>query len=243
MDVGFRTDKGAKRSNNEDAFFVMKNDGVYIVADGVGGNNSGEIASRTAVNEIATYVEEHPMDPRDVRGFFLTAAQKANARVYEMSQRYREDKGMATTLVIACFLGKELWITNVGDSRVYLCDRGGMIQVTEDHTYVNALVQAGVITKDEAKHHMDKNMITRAVGADREVDPDFYRVRLRPGMKVLLCTDGLHGEVSEDEMAQIFAQGMSMTDTCRELVDAANRNGGGDNITAVCIEVTEEDLK
>ena len=244
MDVGFKTDKGVRRTNNEDAFFVMKKDGVYIVADGVGGNNSGEIASRTAVSEIAQYVEENemPHKDKDIEFFFEQAVGRANCRVYDMARRYKENQGMATTVVIAYLNGKKLHITNVGDSRAYLYTDGVLQQITEDHTYVNALVRAGVISKDQARTHEDKNMITKAIGAEAAVEADHFTVKVRSGDRILLCTDGLYDKVNEEDIGAIFAMGMSMTDTCVRLVDAANGNGGGDNITAICIEITEDDI-
>ncbi|MCR4669075.1 MAG: Stp1/IreP family PP2C-type Ser/Thr phosphatase [Clostridia bacterium] len=242
MDVGFKTDKGKRRNNNEDAFFVLRNDGVFIVADGVGGNNSGEIASRTAVNEVAQFVEDR--SPKELRGkalreYFIKAVRGANFRVYDMAQRYIENSGMATTMVIAYIEGSRLLVCNVGDSRAYVYGGGVLRQITEDHTYVNALVKAGVISKDQAMKHEDKNMITKAIGAENDVEPDIFELELMDGDCVLLCTDGLYGEVKEEDIAGIFAKGGSMTDTCAELVDAANDGGGSDNITVICIKVTE----
>ena len=248
MDVGFKTDKGVKRTNNEDAFFIMKKDKVFIVADGVGGTNSGEIASRTAVNEIAQCVEERGTpeglgDTRmDTETFFLDAIRGANQKVYEMSQRYEANKGMATTLVIAYVKDKDLLVCNLGDSRAYLYREGVLRQITSDHTYVNELVKAGVISEDQARFHVDKNMMTKGIGADKNVDPDFFHVRLHAGDRLLLCTDGLYGEVGDTRIARIFAAGENMTDTCNKLVDVANISGGSDNITGICIEFTEEDF-
>ena len=244
MDVGFKTDKGRRRVNNEDAFFVLRNDGVFIVADGVGGNNSGEIASRTAVNEVAQIVEDRP--PKDLKGgalkeYFNKAIRGANFRVFDMAQRYVENSGMATTMVIAYIDGRRLLVCNVGDSRAYVYSDGILRQITEDHTYVNALVKAGVISKDQALEHEDKNMITKAVGAEQDVEPDFFEVGLKDGDCILLCTDGLYGELKAEEIAAIFAKGESMTDTCSELVDAANDGGGSDNITVICIRITEDE--
>lgn len=244
MDVGFKTDKGKRRVNNEDAFFVLRNDGVFIVADGVGGNNSGEIASRTAVNEVAQFVEDHP--PKGLRGlelrdYFYKAIRGANYRVFDMAQRYVENSGMATTMVVAYIDGTKLFVCNVGDSRAYVYGGGVLRQISEDHTYVNALVKAGVISKDEALTHEDKNMITKAVGAEQDVEPDFFELELMKGDCVLLCTDGLYGEVDAEDMAAIFAEGESMTDTCAALVDAANDGGGSDNITVICIRITEDE--
>lgn len=246
MDVGFKTDKGTKRMNNEDAFFVMKNDGIYILADGVGGTNSGEIASRTAVNEIAQYFEDNPVSnvpKEDICAEMFKAIKKANTRVYNLSRRYEENRGMATTMVIAIIREKDLYLCNVGDSRAYLYDSGILTQLSEDHTYVNALVKAGVITADEAATHSDKNMITKAVGAEAEIAPDFFHVSLVDEGCLLLCTDGLYGEVSDEEIIGVFEEGSDMTDTCDKLVDMANANGGNDNITVICIKLMEDEIR
>ncbi|MGC2872711.1 Stp1/IreP family PP2C-type Ser/Thr phosphatase [Ihubacter sp. rT4E-8] len=246
MEVGFKTDKGLRRSNNEDACFVMKRDKVFIVADGVGGNNSGEIASRTCVNEIAKYVENGPLtgseNADEVRAYFEDCLRDVNFKVLEMSQRFEWNKGMATTVVVAYIQKDTLYIMNVGDSRGYILRNGELTQITEDHTYVNTLLKAGLISEDEAEHHENKNMITRAVGADYTIEADFFQVQIKPQDRILICTDGLYGEVDEPELVRELEQDKPMTDICSELVDVANRNGGSDNITMVVLKVTEEDF-
>ncbi len=241
VDLGFKTDKGVKRSNNEDAFFILRKESVFIVADGVGGNRSGEIASRTAVNEVAQYIEEGPDKSMSDEAILREAVDRANYRVYDLAQRYEENQGMATTMVIALMHGKNMYIANVGDSRAYLYRKGELKQISVDHTYVNELVKAGVISADEAKHHVDKNMITKAVGAENVISPDIFKIKIKEGDCILLCTDGLYGELSDAEIKRAFDKNMSMTDTVNLLVDAANENGGGDNITAICIRVMEDE--
>ncbi len=249
MEVGFRTDKGIRRSNNEDAFFVMKNDRVFIVADGVGGNRSGEIASRTAVNSIANFVENHPVDDltteEEIREYFLACISDANRRVRDVAKCHEKNRGMATT-VVAAFIpynrDNSLYIVNVGDSRAYILRDNRLEQITEDHTYVNTLVKAGLITRDEAMEREDKTMITRALGADDVVEPDFFSVRIEKGDIVLICTDGLYAEVTEPELIRHLTNDSIMSEICTELVATANLNGGSDNITAICIRITEEDI-
>ncbi len=247
MEVGFKTDKGRRRSNNEDACFVMKKDKVFIVADGVGGNNSGEIASRLAVNEIANYVETHPLSEvrsvEQVQDYFEDCLKNANFKVLELSQRIEANKGMATTVVCAYVQSDTIYIINVGDSRAYVFRDGVLLQITEDHTYVNTLLKAGLISEDEAMNHENKNMITRAVGADYTVDADFFSLPIRKDDIILICTDGLYGEVGEEQLIAALKEEKSMTDICNELVEMANENGGSDNITMVVLKVTEEDIK
>ena len=247
MEVGFKTDKGRRRSNNEDACFVMKKDKVFIVADGVGGNNSGEIASRLAVNEIANYVETHPLreiqSVEQVQDYFEDCLKNANFKVLELSQRIEANKGMATTVVCAYVQGNTIYIINVGDSRAYVFRDDVLQQITEDHTYVNTLLKAGLISEDEAMNHENKNMITRAVGADYTVDADFFSLPIRADDIVLICTDGLYGEVGEEQLITVLKEEKSMTDICNELLEMANEYGVSDNITMVVLKVTEEDIK
>ncbi|MGF6375451.1 serine/threonine protein phosphatase PrpC [Clostridiales Family XIII bacterium PM5-7] len=247
MEVGFKTDKGLRRSNNEDACFVMKNDRIFIVADGVGGNNSGEIASRTAVNEIAKYIEQHPLDQlstaEEIKNYFEDCMKDVNFKVLELSQKYEKNKGMATTVVIAYLLKDTLYIVNVGDSRGYVFREGELTQITVDHTYVNTLLKAGLISEEEAETHENKNMITRAVGAEHTIQEDFFSYSIKAGDIILICTDGLYGEVCESDIVNELQKEKSMSDICNELVTLANKNGGNDNITMVVLKVTEEDIK
>lgn len=246
MEVGFKTDRGLRRSNNEDACYVLKRDKVFIVADGVGGNNSGELASKTCVDEIAKFVEHHDLhhihNDDEIQYYFEKCIKDVNFKVLELSQRHEENRGMATTVVMACLHDGQLYVLNVGDSRAYILRDGVMTQITEDHTYVNSLVKAGLITAEEAEHHENRNMITRAVGADYRIEADFFVVKAAVGDRLLFCTDGLHGEVGLDEITEIMCKDETMTDICEELVEIAKTKGGHDNITMVVVEVTEEDI-
>ena len=247
MEVGFKTDKGLRRSNNEDACYVLKKDKVFIVADGVGGNNSGEIASRTCVDEIAKYVETHDLTlcetDEDIEAYFAECIKDVNFKILELSQRHEENWGMATTVVVACLKDNQLYVFNVGDSRAYILRNHTLTQITEDHTYVNSLVKAGVITAEEAETHENRNMITRAIGADYKIDADAFVITVEAGDRILLCTDGLYGEINHDELCAQLAEDVSMTEICDAFVDAAKSNGGNDNITMIVVNVTEEDIK
>ena len=217
MEIGFKTDKGKMRSNNEDACFVMQKDKVFIIADGVGGNKSGEIASRTAVKGIVSYVEEHPLSgaatPAKIKNYFDECIKGVNFEVLENSQRFEENRGMATTIVVAYILRNKMYVMNVGDSRAYIFRKRKLKQITEDHTYVNSLVKAGVITEEEAEVHENKNMITRAIGADYKVDADFFVTSIKKEDIILMCTDGLYGEVDETELTDKLAEGKPMSET------------------------------
>ncbi len=245
MEVGFKSDKGRQRQNNEDACFVLLPDKVYVVADGVGGGNAGEIASRSAVSQVANYIVSHPIpctqDKYEVAAYFQTCLDMVNRNIYEMATRHEENHGMATTIVMVYADRGKAYITNVGDSRAYLFRDGQMTQLTEDHTYVNTLVKAGVLTEEEAATDERKNVITRALGAEAEVDPDFFQVDIAKDDLILICTDGLYDEVSQAEMTQILKDGRTMSDICGRLVTAANAHGGHDNITVISLRVTKED--
>ncbi len=235
MLVGFRSDKGILRSNNEDACYVLLPDRVYVVADGVGGGNSGEIASRTAVNEIANYVTKHPISLMNnkyaVVNYLQAALEEANVKIYNLS----------TAIVIYIAEGKA-YIANIGDSRVYLYRRGKLVQLTEDHTYVNSLVKAGVMSKEQADSDERKNVIVKALGVEPGIEPDFFQIDVYPDDILLACTDGLYEEVKPEEMIEIIESQESMSDLAKELVVRANRNGGRDNITIISLKVTEEDM-
>ena len=244
IQVGFRSDKGIKRHNNEDAFYVLPDKRIFAVADGVGGNNSGEIASRSAVKYIADYVEKHDpdaiSDEVELRRYFTECFREMNDLIFGMAHKIPENKGMATTMVLIYLNAGNAYIVNVGDSRAYVYRDGLLNQLTEDHSYVNSLIKSGAITKEEGKRHKDKNVITKAVGGEELIFPDFFRVEARPGDIFLLCTDGLHGEVDDETIAKIMGEGRTMSETCASLTRKANQNGGHDNITTICFRIGEE---
>jgi len=241
IQIGFKCNKGIVRKNNEDACFVIPSHDVYIVADGVGGNNSGEVASRTAVTEIAELVNDCELDtfksPEEIFGFFAEVIDYTNNKIYQMGQEDESNKGMATTLVMAYINGFEGYISNVGDSRAYLLRDGDLRQLTVDHTYVNELISKGLITEEEAETHKQRNVITKALGAEKFVGPDFYRISLCKDDILMLCTDGLYGELKDEQITEILQSGINMNDACAKLVDEANKAGGRDNITVVCIKL------
>lgn len=247
MKVGFKTDTGKGRTNNEDALLILPKYGIFMVADGVGGQNYGEMASRKAVVGAQEYIETNPIIDLSSRektekatwlmNYFLDCYSKLNQDIMYLAKDGPAHEGMATTAVTAYIDGLELYVINVGDSRAYVVRDGVMNQISEDHTYVNNLVNAGTLTESEAMRHPQKHVITKALGAEPTVAPDFYRTELMPDDVVLLCSDGLYGEVSDEQIAGIIDSREDMNDTCRKLVETANSNGGSDNITVVCIEI------
>lgn len=239
--IGFKSNKGIKRSNNEDACFIMPKEQVYIVADGVGGNNSGELASRTAVTSVAEYIKNNPIDfvseEDQLRSYFQECINKANEDVLLLGGKHEKNKGMATTLIVCHVRGQKGYILNVGDSRAYVFRGEELFQITEDHSYVNSLIKLGVITEEEAEGHHKRHVITRALGAEDTISADFYQTNLKEGDILLLCTDGLYSEVGVDKLRQIMYNEPQMTTLAEKLISEANRAGGNDNITVICIKI------
>lgn len=241
VQIGFKCNKGIVRENNEDACFVIPSHDVYIVADGVGGNNSGEVASSTAVSEIAAFVNEEDLigcqSAEEIFGFFYEALEIANERIYEIGIENEANRGMATTVVSAYVRGDTAYVSNIGDSRAYLFRNGRLNKITTDHTYVNELISKGLLSEEDAENHRQKNVITKALGTERLADPDFYKVSLEKNDILMLCSDGLHGEVPHEVIEKTIDKGEGMNDTCALLVEEAIRYGGRDNITVVCIKI------
>lgn len=239
--VGFKSDKGLKRKNNEDACFIMPKEEVFILADGVGGGASGEIASRTTVSMLAEYVRKNPpkaiTDVAKAKAYFLPSIQEVNSSLFSMAKKHVENLGMATTLVVCHVNGKRAYFANIGDSRAYIFRKGKLKQITEDHSYVNDLVKTGVITEKAAQTHEKKNMITKALGGDEICEPDFYQANIEKDDIIFLCSDGLYSELEEEAIVKIFMEAESMTDLASELVKKANQRGGRDNITVICVKV------
>jgi protein phosphatase len=243
--MGFRTDVGRCRANNEDALLVLPAYSVYMVADGVGGHNSGEIASRKAISGVEEFLAKNPVwaahgaerPASALMDYFLRCFREINAKIRALSYAEPANRGMATTAVLAHILGGRLFVVNVGDSRAYIVREDGISRITDDHSVVNEMVARGELTEEEARVHPRKNEITRALGAEADVAPDFFMANLLSKDRIVLCTDGLCGELSDDDIRRIVSSGKNLNDTCRMLVDGANANGGSDNVTVVCVEI------
>jgi len=240
ISVGFKTDKGMMRKDNEDSVFVFPDKQVYMVADGVGGQSSGELASRMTVGYMAQFVAIHPIPDEGeyaLRKYFTELFDGANQLVYDKATSEPGNIGMATTAVL-CYLKEDLaYFVNVGDSRAYIVRDDNIYQITEDHSYVQTMYREGLFTKEEAEKRPDKNMITRAIGGDRFIYPDFFTAKIYPGDTIIMCTDGLYGEVSEEQIVNTALSTRTMHKLASTLVDMANEHGGGDNISVVCIRV------
>ena len=247
-----RSDVGRKRQINEDAYFRDDARGFYVVADGVGGHNKGEIASREAVEQLRSYVygAQRDLDRLvervtfgdseaiwEIRRLLESGVKNACYMVFGMAELDPEKKGMSTTLSALLIRAGMAFAVHVGDSRVYRVRRDAVLQLTEDHTLINYKVKHGMMTKAEAEKAAGKNVITRAVGHKDYVQVDTADIDITVADRFLLCSDGLHGYFNTDkEVADLCAEG-DLEECAESAIALANQRGGKDNITAVVIEV------
>jgi serine/threonine protein phosphatase PrpC len=230
-----RTDAGRKRRRNEDAFVL--DPPLFAVADGMGGAQAGEVASRLAA---AAFREFHEADELAPEERLKAIIQEANRRIYERAATDTDASGMGTTITAALLAGDRVFIGHVGDSRAYRVHAGVLEQLTEDHSLVGDLMRSGRITPEEAEAHPQRSVITRALGTDPNVDVDAFEVKAAPGDVFLLCSDGLTTMVSDEDILGIVSAAKSQEDAAAALVKAANRGGGEDNVTVVLFVLAEE---
>lgn len=247
------SDIGKKRTTNEDSFVADDALGLYVVADGVGGNAKGEVASREAIEQVSMWVRRHLADVdaavarldeesvSGVRRMLESGIQQACYMVYGMAELDPEKKGMSTTMSLLLARGGQSFVAQVGDSRVYRLRDGALAQMTEDHTLLNYKIKQGLITREEARRATDKNVITRAVGHRDYVQVDTLHEPLLPGDRFLLCTDGLHGYfVDEGDVIALMTTEPAER-AVRRAIQLANDRGGKDNITALLVHVEDPD--
>jgi len=250
--VGHRTDVGQERTLNEDSMLALgvavvfrsasTPVGVFAVADGMGGHEAGDIASRLTIQTIAQQAVNEVLLPAiageslpEVHQWLVATVLAANQSVYD--QRRAAGTDMGTTLVMVLVTGDVATIANVGDSRAYLLKQAEIVQITTDHSLVERLVATGQITAEEAAHHPQKNIIYRVMGDRPQVEVDLFEQRLEPGEALLLCSDGLSGMVPDEQVWQIWRTSTSPQEACDRLVEAANQAGGEDNVTVVIVQV------
>ena len=234
--VGLVTDIGLKRSLNEDSASYLENEDfkLYVVADGMGGHNAGEVASKMAVTEILNYVKNN-LNKGSNEDLLIEAIGKANECVYRYSKTNEKLNGMGTT-VTACLITKDYaQIANVGDSCCFGINtyKKEIIKITKDHSLVQELVDSGSITESEALNHPKKNIITRALGTESTVSVDVFPIKKSMYDKYLLCSDGLTNELTKDEILEIILQENEYNSVANKLVERAKLNGGRDNITVL----------
>ena len=238
-----KTDIGANRNTNQDYVFCsMQSIGnlpnLFIVADGMGGHKAGDFASRYTVEmfleSVGNSKEENPISIME------EAIKIANISLIQKSRESIERDGMGTTFVVATIYGNSIYIANIGDSRLYLVNQDTIQQITRDHSLVEEMINMGELDRKNARTHSKKNIITRAIGADSEVVPDFFEVEYQKGDIVLMCSDGLSNMIDDDDMKEIINGEGSLQDKVMKLIDTANENGGRDNISVVLVTPDEE---
>lgn len=238
MRIVGNSDVGLVRAQNQDAFWIYQPDntaGLAVVCDGMGGARGGQQASALVIRTISDYFEAHSLiEGKDEA--FREIVQKSNQNVFDEAAKNPELTGMGTTLVAALVQQNQVCFVNVGDSRGYHITNGSINQITKDHSAVQELIDGGFLTERQAKIHPNKNIITRAVGVEDEVEYDLFEITVSPGDVIILCSDGLSNLVDENEI-QFEASGGKFEDLPKRLIDLANSRGGTDNITVVAIQI------
>lgn len=246
IEVSGQTHVGMKRNHNEDNLLLLPEERLFVVADGMGGHSSGEVASKIAVEEVAEFFRMTSQDLEITWPYKMdkqknydenrlaTGVKLANMRIFEKASSETKYKGMGTTIVTVYFAkDSEVVVGHVGDSRVYFFREGTLRQVTEDHSLLNDYLKAKKLTPEEIEAFPHKNVIVRALGMKDTVIVDINRVEPKDGDIFLLCSDGLSGMVPDKQIEQILQSQTDLDKACAQLIDAANANGGNDNVTCV----------
>ena len=237
------TDPGCVRTQNQDACHIEqldRNTLVCVVCDGMGGAKSGNIASTLAVDVFVQEIKRTwaaSMDTEKIDQMLRRAVKLTNFTVYDQSAQFEEFSGMGTTLAAVLIHGKDVTVVNVGDSRVYAVDAGGIIQLSKDHSLVQMMVERGELTPELAKTYPGKNFITRAIGTETVVECDLAHHQMERGDCLLLCSDGLSNMMDDQEILFEVVHGVSKQHCCQRLLDIAKNRGAPDNVTSVLIQI------
>jgi len=247
-----RTHVGMKRAHNEDSLRLFREENLFIVADGMGGHASGEVASQMSVETLAEFFRAtaeddeitwpYKMDKgrRYEENRVVTGIKLSNRRIHEAAARDAKLKGMGTTIVVTFFMDGICYIGHVGDSRVYRFRAGQLVQLTEDHSLLNDYIKMRQLTPEEIEAFPHKNVIVRALGMKDSVQVDIMHEGAQPGDVYLLCSDGLSGMISDEQMANILRNGADLDAQCEALIDGANEAGGTDNITVILVRIDKD---
>ena len=232
------TDVGVVRSGNEDSFLLDCAQGLFIVADGMGGHAAGEVASEMAVQIVSRELGSlRGLSDGEAAARMRSAIRKANAAIFDRTLAEHDKRGMGTTTTVMVLFSRRYLIGQVGDSRAYLLREGQLLQLTKDHSYVQEQVDAGLLTPEQARTHPYSNVITRCVGANEDVAPDVYFGNLEQKDVVLLASDGLTGMLEDEQIAAIMSAEENPEGAVNKMIADANRRGGLDNITAIVVRV------
>lgn len=232
------TDVGVERKINQDCVYYSLTEvgplpNLFIVADGMGGHKAGDIASRYTVDNFVARVKD--ASGKDIADVIGDAVTWVNRALIEKAQESSDYMGMGTTLVVATISDNMLKVANVGDSRLYVIGND-IRQITRDHSLVEEMVSLGEIDRKAARTHKRKNIITRAIGGEKEVEAEMFCVELQPHDKVLMCSDGLSNMIEDEDILKIVKDGPTISEAAERLIDTANKNGGKDNISVILIE-------
>jgi len=239
------TDVGKERTVNEDYFIINREKDLFIVADGMGGHNAGDVASINATKMADEYLKIDLLndirgDNRKIRETIIKSLLHAHLKILEMADKNSQYQGMGCTIVAALILGNSLHLCHVGDARAYVCNEKGMVLLTRDHSFVMDLVQKGKLTMEEARLSPMKNKLHQAIGASKTINPDYKHYILKNDDKILLCSDGLWDMMSDDQIYTVLRQDKPVKKLCDSLIKMANNAGGHDNITAVVVQHIEK---
>ena len=244
MKVSYATDVGIVREDNQDSVLAHVFDdssGIFIVADGMGGYEGGELASSKTVEILFDAFKSgsiSSMEDEELIERLQMAVKKANNEIFKTASENEKLYGMGTTVVVCIVTSGKLYTANVGDSRCYICNKESITQVTTDHSLVHDLISRGLITREEAKVHPRRNVITRAIGSEENVDVDIFVNVLHTNDVILLCSDGLYNMLSDEEIKSTLRR--FGTNVTKRLIKSANDNGGTDNISAIAVKISNE---
>ncbi len=237
-----KTDIGNMREQNEDCVWAgeLGNGAVAVIlCDGMGGENAGEYASSKTVEFVRDRLLKgfrQDITRNQLRNLLLTSVTGANSYIYDESVSNRDKAGMGTTCVVGIVYNERAYLVNVGDSRCYFFYGDNMQQVTKDHTYIRNLIEKGIITYEESKTHPDRNKITKAIGVDTYLTPDYFELDVQNGDLLMFCSDGLSSYVEDEEIADVVSR-TPVSKCCEQLIDYVNKHGGRDNVTVAVISV------
>lgn len=240
MQIAYQSSRGMVRAKNEDAVGSFLNSDqllLALIADGIGGNNAGEVASKMAVSQLGNHFRKTDFSDLDeAKKWFAQELIEINELIIKKANEDIKYAEMGTTIVAALIVGQQLLLANLGDSRGYVLHENKLIQLTEDHSYVNELVKSGNMTPDEAETNPYKNIITKSLGINNDANADYYYYNSTVGDLILLCTDGLTNMVSSEQIQKILAMDVPLSVKCQNLITLSNQNGGADNITVLLVQ-------
>lgn len=234
-----KSDIGKVRTNNEDSIFVSNEKigslpNLYIVADGMGGHNAGEVASSLAIDFFIKFINNYKGN-MTIETALLQGAKTANREVYTLSVENVTQSGMGTTFTVCVVDNERLYFAHIGDSRLYLVSKSGIAQISEDHTFVNEMFKSGELTQSQAQNHPRRNMLTRALGTEDDTEVDIGCMAISEEQSILICSDGLTNMLSDKEIFKLMNEETDNSVRISKLIETANNNGGFDNISVIII--------